>query len=129
MDFGLTSQYFVLYIADITKHSYDSFCSCAPSIKYNLYSTYCCVTLGTGGGYQENCGEARPRWRSAMRCLNLIPLTDPSRAYSSLTDVLTSNGKSDLVEYMKKFWVSNDESSEKFWEVRFLANLCRCLTY
>ncbi|KAG8887309.1 ribonuclease T2-like [Tulasnella sp. 332] len=55
-----------------------------------------CLIRRTGGGYQENC--------------------DPSRAYHSITDVLKSNGKSDLVDYMKQFWVSNDESAEKFWE-------------
>ncbi|KAJ2974344.1 hypothetical protein NUW58_g8687 [Xylaria curta] len=41
---------------------------------------------------------------------------DSSRAYSDLTSILESNGKSDLVSYMKEYWQSNNGSPESFWE-------------
>lgn len=48
------------------------------------------------GSYQENC--------------------DPSRAYKNITDILQAAGKDSLLDYMKEYWQSNDESSEDFWE-------------
>jgi len=41
---------------------------------------------------------------------------DPSRFYSSITDILNNAGRSDLVDYMTTYMVSNSESPEKFWE-------------
>jgi hypothetical protein len=45
------------------------------------------------------------------------------RATSSLFDVdwiqlLESQGASSAVSFMQEYWISNDESPEKFWEVR-----------
>lgn len=41
---------------------------------------------------------------------------DSSRDYSSITNILTQFGKTDLLSYMKTYWLSNSESSEAFWE-------------
>ncbi|KAI1172050.1 putative ribonuclease T2 [Nemania sp. FL0916] len=48
------------------------------------------------GTYQENC--------------------DKHRRYKDIGEILEKNGKSDLVQYMRKFWQSNDGSPEAFWE-------------
>jgi len=41
---------------------------------------------------------------------------DPSRFYPSITNILNNAGRSDLVDYMTTYMVSNSESPEKFWE-------------
>ncbi|KAI0391236.1 ribonuclease T2 [Xylariaceae sp. FL0594] len=41
---------------------------------------------------------------------------DPSRDYTDLTAILQDSGKSDLVDYMKEYWQSNNGSPESFWE-------------
>jgi len=41
---------------------------------------------------------------------------DPSRFYTSITNILNNAGRADLVDYMGTYMVSNDESPEKFWE-------------
>ncbi|KAH9947116.1 ribonuclease T2-like protein [Amylocystis lapponica] len=41
---------------------------------------------------------------------------DSSRDYSDITSLLQDQGASDTLNYMQTYWVSNDESSEKFWE-------------
>lgn len=41
---------------------------------------------------------------------------DPSRAYTNITDILKSQGRSELLTYMNKYWVSDDGSDESFWE-------------
>ncbi|KAL1985807.1 hypothetical protein VTN96DRAFT_7299 [Rasamsonia emersonii] len=48
------------------------------------------------GSYQQNC--------------------DPSRAYKNITEILQAAGKQSLLDYMKTYWQSNDESPEEFWE-------------
>ncbi|KAH8699153.1 putative ribonuclease T2 [Talaromyces proteolyticus] len=48
------------------------------------------------GTYQSNC--------------------DSSRAYNDITTLLQNAGKGDLLTYMNKYWQSNDESPEAFWE-------------
>ncbi|KAI1812513.1 putative ribonuclease T2 [Poronia punctata] len=41
---------------------------------------------------------------------------DSSREYSDLTSILESNGKSDLVSYLKDYMQSNNGSPESFWD-------------
>jgi ribonuclease T2 len=41
---------------------------------------------------------------------------DPSRNYQNISALLTANGASDTLDFMNQFWISNDESSEEFWE-------------
>lgn len=41
---------------------------------------------------------------------------DPSRAYTDITGILQDQGRTQLLSYMSEYWVSNDESSEAFWE-------------
>ena len=41
---------------------------------------------------------------------------DPSRFYTSITNILNNAGRGDLVDYMTTYMVSNSESPEKFWE-------------
>ena len=41
---------------------------------------------------------------------------DSSRAYTDITTLLTDAGQTSVLDYMQTYWVSNDESSEKFWE-------------
>lgn len=48
------------------------------------------------GGYDEGC--------------------DSSREYSDLTSILEENGKSDLADFMKEYWQSNNGSPESLWE-------------
>ncbi|KAG8956544.1 ribonuclease T2-like [Tulasnella sp. 424] len=40
---------------------------------------------------------------------------DPSRNYPSITDVLTENGKEDLLQFMNEFWVDINGKNEQFW--------------
>lgn len=41
---------------------------------------------------------------------------DDTRAYTNITAILNSFGKSDLVDYMNTYWTSNSGSPETFWE-------------
>ncbi|KAI9148459.1 Ribonuclease T2-like [Paramyrothecium foliicola] len=41
---------------------------------------------------------------------------DASRAYTSITNILQSFGKSALVTYMKTYWQANNRSPEDFWQ-------------
>ncbi|KAH9812186.1 putative RNase T2 family protein [Teratosphaeria destructans] len=41
---------------------------------------------------------------------------DESRAYTNITDILNAAGRSDLVDYMTTYWVSDSDSDESFWE-------------
>jgi len=41
---------------------------------------------------------------------------DVSRAYTNITSLLTSDGQDDVLAFMTKYWVSDDESNEAFWE-------------
>ncbi|KAF9507049.1 hypothetical protein BS47DRAFT_1304524 [Hydnum rufescens UP504] len=41
---------------------------------------------------------------------------DRSRFYSSITNILNNAGRSDLVNYLTTYMVSNSESPEAFWE-------------
>ncbi|EKM61623.1 uncharacterized protein PHACADRAFT_248331 [Phanerochaete carnosa HHB-10118-sp] len=41
---------------------------------------------------------------------------DPSRDYTDISGLLTAQGASDTLSFMEEFWVSDDESSEDFWE-------------
>jgi ribonuclease T2 len=41
---------------------------------------------------------------------------DPSRAYTNITAILQSYGKTDLLSYMNEFWVDIDGDNESFWE-------------
>ncbi|KAJ5625218.1 Ribonuclease T2 [Penicillium lagena] len=41
---------------------------------------------------------------------------DSARAYTNITDILKSQGRSELLTYMNKYWVSDDGSDESFWE-------------
>lgn len=52
------------------------------------------------GTYSENC--------------------DSSRAYTDITTLLTNAGKTSTLSTMQTYWLSDDESEEKFWEVRHL---------
>ncbi|KAG8911840.1 ribonuclease T2-like, partial [Tulasnella sp. 417] len=40
---------------------------------------------------------------------------DESREYPSIRDVLTENGKGDLLQWMDKFWVDLNDNNEQFW--------------
>jgi hypothetical protein len=44
---------------------------------------------------------------------------DASRAYTNITQILQSYGKTDLLNYMQQYWVSNSGSAETFWEHEF----------
>ena len=48
------------------------------------------------GTYSENC--------------------DPARAYTNITGLLTDAGQTSVLDYMQKYWISDDESNEAFWE-------------
>lgn len=48
------------------------------------------------GTYDENC--------------------DSSRDYNDISTILTSFGKTDVLEYMQEYWLSDSESNEAFWE-------------
>lgn len=41
---------------------------------------------------------------------------DPSRAYTNISDILTSFGKTDLLSYMQDYWVDINGQDETFWE-------------
>ncbi len=41
---------------------------------------------------------------------------DPSRAYTDLTGILQSFGKTDLLSYMQTYWKDNAGDDETFWE-------------
>ncbi|CRG89188.1 ribonuclease T2, putative [Talaromyces islandicus] len=41
---------------------------------------------------------------------------DSSREYDDIESLLESAGKTDTLSYMKKYWQSNDQSVESFWE-------------
>ena len=41
---------------------------------------------------------------------------DPSRAYTNITAILQSYGRTDLLSYMNEFWVDIDGDNESFWE-------------
>ena len=41
---------------------------------------------------------------------------DSSRQYTGIGNILTSFGKSDLVNYMNTYWKTNSGSDESFWE-------------
>ncbi|KIO26105.1 hypothetical protein M407DRAFT_74910 [Tulasnella calospora MUT 4182] len=40
---------------------------------------------------------------------------DPSREYPNIRDVLTGNGKEDLLRWMEEFWVDTRGDNERFW--------------
>lgn len=40
---------------------------------------------------------------------------DTSRAYKNISAILQAAGDSSLVDYMQTYWISNDETTEKFW--------------
>ncbi|PSS13085.1 hypothetical protein M430DRAFT_124994 [Amorphotheca resinae ATCC 22711] len=44
---------------------------------------------------------------------------DPSRAYTNITAILESYGKTDLLAYMNSYWVDNTGDNESFWEHEF----------
>lgn len=48
------------------------------------------------GTYSENC--------------------DSSRAYTDITTLLQNAGETSTLSYMQTYWISDDESNEKFWE-------------
>ncbi|VDC04253.1 unnamed protein product [Peniophora sp. CBMAI 1063] len=48
------------------------------------------------GGFQENC--------------------DKSRDYKDITTLLTNAGLTDTLDFMNTYWISDDETNEKFWE-------------
>ncbi|CZR60563.1 related to Ribonuclease Trv [Phialocephala subalpina] len=41
---------------------------------------------------------------------------DKSRAYTDITTLLQNAGQTDTLSYMQTYWLSDDESDEKFWE-------------
>ncbi|KAH8099754.1 ribonuclease T2 [Cristinia sonorae] len=41
---------------------------------------------------------------------------DPSRAYTDIADLLSSQGASDTLSFMKEFWVDINGQNEQFWE-------------
>lgn len=41
---------------------------------------------------------------------------DSFRAYKNISAILQAAGDSSLVDYMQTYWISNDETAEKFWE-------------
>ncbi|KAG8705926.1 ribonuclease T2-like [Ceratobasidium sp. 394] len=41
---------------------------------------------------------------------------DPSRAYTDITSILTNGGASDILDYMKTYWVDINGDDERFWE-------------
>ncbi|KAG8705927.1 ribonuclease T2-like [Ceratobasidium sp. 394] len=41
---------------------------------------------------------------------------DPSRAYTDITSILTNGGASDILDYMKTYWVDINGNDESFWE-------------
>jgi hypothetical protein len=41
---------------------------------------------------------------------------DPSRAYTNISQILQSFGKTDLLSYMNTYWVDIDGDNESFWE-------------
>ncbi|KAJ5100023.1 Ribonuclease T2 [Penicillium argentinense] len=40
---------------------------------------------------------------------------DESRAYTNITDILEGQNRTDLLDYMKEYWVDIDGKSETFW--------------
>ncbi|KAN0133304.1 Ribonuclease T2-like protein [Lactarius tabidus] len=47
---------------------------------------------------------------------------DKSREYKNITRLLESQGASSAVSFMQEYWISNDESPEKFWEHEWAAH-------
>ncbi|KAI1395108.1 ribonuclease M [Hypoxylon fuscum] len=41
---------------------------------------------------------------------------DSSRAYTNISDILSSSGNDDLLSYMETYWLPNDSTGEEFWE-------------
>jgi ribonuclease T2 len=41
---------------------------------------------------------------------------DPAREYTNITAILKSYGKTELLEYMQKYWKAYDGNDEGFWE-------------
>lgn len=41
---------------------------------------------------------------------------DPNRAYTNISDILTSYGKTDLLDYMNTYWKDYQGNDETFWE-------------
>jgi ribonuclease T2 len=41
---------------------------------------------------------------------------DSTRAYTNITELLIEDGQEEVLKFMKKYWISDDESDEAFWE-------------
>ncbi|KAN0133303.1 Ribonuclease T2-like protein [Lactarius tabidus] len=47
---------------------------------------------------------------------------DPSREYTNITGLLTSQGAGSTLSFMNEYWISNSESNEAFWEHEWAAH-------
>jgi len=41
---------------------------------------------------------------------------DPTRVYTNISDIITSFGKTDLLDYMSKYWKDYKGQDETFWQ-------------
>jgi len=46
---------------------------------------------------------------------------DKSRAYTDITSLLENAGQASVLDFMQTYWVSNDESDEKFWDHEYVS--------
>ncbi|KAF8274045.1 base non-specific and adenylic acid preferential ribonuclease [Lactarius quietus] len=67
--------------------------STGPSNSWNIHGLW---PDNCDGTYSENC--------------------DPSRDYTDITGLLTSQGAGSTLSFMEEYWISDDESNEDFWE-------------
>lgn len=72
-----------------------------PSISFSPHSLYPIPNLTSprpdycDGDYGEDC--------------------DSSREVSDVETILTNQGRTELLEYMETYWLSDDESANEFW--------------
>ncbi|ELU42133.1 ribonuclease t2 family domain-containing protein [Rhizoctonia solani AG-1 IA] len=96
-DFLFCNRICVLYKHDCTIQSVDNFyrLNTGPSDSWTIHGLWPDHCDGT---YDSNC--------------------DPSRAYTDISTILTNGGASDVLNYMKSYWLDINGNHESFWAVR-----------
>ena len=41
---------------------------------------------------------------------------DASRTYSNISDIISASGNDELLQYMQKYWTSNEDRANNFWK-------------
>ena len=76
--------------------------------------------------YGNADGEPKSQSSAALACLLVCLCScdgtytencDSSRDYTNIADLLTDQGASDTLSFMKEYWVDINGQNERFWEV------------